>query len=95
MTVHAPADERRTLGVRDEQSAVSAVALTRRYGEGAIAVDALRGISLSIADGEFVAVMGPSGSGKSTLLHILAGLDRPTTGEAVIDGTALSASSDR
>ena len=95
MTVHAPAHERRTLGLRNDRAAVSAVALTRRYGEGAVAVDALRSISLSIADGEFVAVMGPSGSGKSTLLHILAGLDRPTTGEVVIDGTALAASSDR
>ena len=95
MTVHAPAPERRALGVGDDRAAVSAVALTRRYGEGAVAVNALRGISVSIADGEFVAVMGPSGSGKSTLLHILAGLDRPTTGEVVIDGTALSASTDR
>ena len=69
---------------------VAAVEVTRRYGEGETGVDALRGVSLAVARGEVVAVMGPSGSGKSTLLHILAGLDRPTSGEAFIDGVALS-----
>ncbi len=75
--------------------AVSAVDLTRRYGEGEAAVDALRGVSLSVARGELVAVMGPSGSGKSTLLHILAGLDKPTSGEAYIGGRALSGLDDQ
>jgi putative ABC transport system ATP-binding protein len=70
--------------------AVSAARVTRRYGEGETAVDALRGVSLAVASGELVAVMGPSGSGKSTLLHILAGLDRPTSGEVCVDGVALS-----
>ena len=71
-------------------AAVAAEDVTRRYGEGEAAVDALRGVSLSVARGEFLAVMGPSGSGKSTLLHILAGLDKPTSGEAYIGGRALS-----
>jgi putative ABC transport system ATP-binding protein len=69
------------------ENVVSASDLTRRYGEGEAAVDALRGVSLDVKHGELVAVMGPSGSGKSTLMHILAGLDRPTSGEVAIDGT--------
>src|SRR5215471_12891404 len=69
---------------------VTATDLTRRYGEGDTAVDALRGVSLEVRKGELTAVMGPSGSGKSTLMHILAGLDRPTTGEVTIAGTELS-----
>jgi len=60
--------------------------LTRRYGEGETAVDALRGVSLDVTAGQLVAVMGPSGSGKSTLMHILAGLDLPTTGTVSIAG---------
>ena len=76
-------------------AAVSADGVTRRYGEGETAVDALRGVSLSVARGELVAVMGPSGSGKSTLLHILAGLDKPTSGEVYIGGRALSGLDDQ
>ena len=95
MATHAETDKRRLVGLPDNRLAVAAADVTRRYGEGAVAVDALRGVSLSIEDGELVAVMGPSGSGKSTLLHILAGLDRPTTGEVLIDGAALSGLSDR
>jgi putative ABC transport system ATP-binding protein len=77
------------------QTTVSAEGVTRRYGEGDTAVEALRGISLSVGRGELVAVMGPSGSGKSTLLHILAGLDRPTSGEAFVDGVSLSGLNDQ
>jgi putative ABC transport system ATP-binding protein len=68
---------------------VSARDVARRYGEGETAVDALRGVSLDVDRGRLTAVMGPSGSGKSTLMHILAGLDRPTSGEVFVDGTAL------
>ena len=70
-------------------SVVSAKDVTRRYGEGETAVDALRGVSLDVKAGELVAVMGPSGSGKSTLMHILAGLDKPTSGEVYVAGTAI------
>jgi len=73
---------------------VAARDLTRRYGEGEMAVDALRGVSLAVAEGALVAVMGPSGSGKSTLMHLLAGLDRPTGGEVWIDGTQIGALGD-
>ncbi len=71
-------------------SAVSAQDLSRRYGEGDAAVDALRGVSLDVPAAQFVAVMGPSGSGKSTLMHLLAGLDTPTSGRVVIDGEDLT-----
>ncbi len=74
---------------------VSANDVTRRYGEGETAVDALRGVSLGIPKGQFTAVMGPSGSGKSTLMHILAGLDRPTSGAVSIDGTDITSLDDR
>ena len=69
---------------------VAAHDLTRRYGEGDTAVDALRGVSLDVRAGELVAVMGPSGSGKSTLMHILAGLDTPTGGTVEIAGTEIT-----
>jgi putative ABC transport system ATP-binding protein len=65
---------------------VSASGVSRRYGEGDAAVDALRSVSIDFQPGTFTAVMGPSGSGKSTLMHILAGLDRPTTGTVTIAG---------
>src|SRR5436190_5808676 len=69
---------------------VAAKDVTRRYGEGETAVDALRGVSLEVGRGKLTAVMGPSGSGKSTLMHILAGLDRPTSGEVFIEGKEIS-----
>jgi putative ABC transport system ATP-binding protein len=74
---------------------VSTHDLTRRYGHSDNAVDALRGVSLEIAAGQLTAVMGPSGSGKSTLMHILAGLDRPTSGTVAIAGTEITDLTDR
>jgi putative ABC transport system ATP-binding protein len=64
--------------------------VSRRYGEGDTAVDALKGVSLEVGQGKLTAVMGPSGSGKSTLMHILAGLDKPTAGTVEISGTEIT-----
>ena len=68
---------------------VSAADVVRVYGEGEAAVRALDGITVGFPAGRFTAIMGPSGSGKSTLMHILAGLDRPTSGSVVLDGVEL------
>src|SRR5437762_1873717 len=71
-------------------SVVVARDVARRFGQGDTAVDALRSVSLEVARGKLTAVMGPSGSGKSTLMHILAGLDKPTSGSVAIDGTEIT-----
>ena len=87
MTPHQLPPIHRSLDPAQEPAAVvTARDVVRRYGEGDTAVDALRGVSLDIAEGRLTAVMGPSGSGKSTLMHILAGLDQPTSGEVTVAG---------
>ena len=80
---------------RPEAAVVTAHEVTRRYGEGDAAVDALRGVSLEVEQGKLTAIMGPSGSGKSTLMHVLAALDRPTSGYVTIAGTRLGQLSDK
>src|SRR5262245_27345696 len=77
--------EERAAEQKTDSAVVQANEITRVYGEGETAVHALNGCSLTVSRGELTAVMGPSGSGKSTLMHILAGLDRPTTGNVLIE----------
>ncbi len=79
---------------RAPSGVVAARDITRRYGEGDTAVAALCGVSLDVQQSKLTAVMGPSGSGKSTLMHILAALDRPTSGSVWIAGTKLGELSD-
>ena len=78
------------MAVQASATVIAAREITRRYGEGAGAIEALRGVSLEVTGGQLVAVMGPSGSGKSTLMHTLAGLDTPTSGSVTIAGTEIT-----
>jgi putative ABC transport system ATP-binding protein len=78
----------------DAAALIAVHELTKTYSMDGADVHALRGVSLSIARGEFVAVIGPSGSGKSTFMHILGCLDRPTTGQYVLNGRDVSRLSD-
>jgi putative ABC transport system ATP-binding protein len=75
-------------------SIISTQNLTKVFGSGATAVTALDHVNLSVNAGELVAIMGPSGCGKSTLLHLMGGLDRPSEGEVVVEGTSIAAMDD-
>jgi putative ABC transport system ATP-binding protein len=88
MDVHHVPDAIADSGVSDgpQVAVVRGKHVVRRYGEGDTSVDALRGVSVDIAQGRLTAVMGPSGSGKSTLMHILEGLDKPTSGQVSVAG---------
>ena len=79
-----------TYATATRTSAARALNVSKHYGEGDAAVVALDDVSVSLNAGEFTAIMGPSGSGKSTLLHVLAGLDRPTSGQIYIGDTEIT-----
>jgi putative ABC transport system ATP-binding protein len=85
----------RSVAPLQDGNAVVAQEVARRYGEGEWAVDAVRGVSLDVPTGQFLAVMGASGSGKSTLMHLLAGLDRPTAGRVEIGGRDITEMDDK
>ena len=98
---HARAHKRRRQAIRDHSTdgtypmyVVEARGVWKVFGSGEARVDALRGVDLSVAKGEFVAIMGASGSGKSTLLHILGGVDVPTSGQILLEGTDLATLND-
>ena len=76
-------------------SAARAQGLSKFYGSGDAAVAALDDVSVAVGEGQFTAIMGPSGSGKSTLLHLLAGLDRPTSGEVYLGDTEITSLNDK
>ncbi len=96
VSIEPPAPSPAPVAPRPRQDAaiLEARDLTKRYRLGSRDVDALRGVSLRVRRGEFLAIMGPSGSGKSTLLQLLGGLDRPTSGEVILDGETVSRLSD-
>jgi putative ABC transport system ATP-binding protein len=76
-------------------TAARAVGVSKKYGDGDAAVVALDNVSVSMQAGQFTAIMGPSGSGKSTLLHVLAGLDRPSSGEIYLGDTEITSLNDK
>jgi putative ABC transport system ATP-binding protein len=84
-----------TLAPHLTATAAAVVAATKSYGTGDATVVALDAVSVELRQGEFTAIMGPSGSGKSTLLHLLAGLDRPTSGEVYLGDTEITSLNDK
>jgi putative ABC transport system ATP-binding protein len=90
-----PEDVNSALAENGSQTLVQALVLSRRYGEGEAAVDALSDVTVDFPASRFAAIMGPSGSGKSTLMHILAGLDRPTSGTVRLGDVELSGLDDK
>jgi putative ABC transport system ATP-binding protein len=76
-------------------TAASTVGVSRRYGSGDAVVTALDDVTVGLAQGQFTAIMGPSGSGKSTLLHMLAGLDRPSSGQVYLGDTEITSLKDK
>ena len=75
---------------QSERQVLEARQLRKTFGSGSAQVEALRGVDLEILRGELLAIMGPSGSGKSTLLHLIGGVEKPTSGEIVLEGTRIS-----
>ena len=97
-TLLTPSKERERIGqivARSFGSMLEISGVTKRYQSDGVAVDALRGIDLTIGAGEMVAIMGPSGCGKSTLLHLMGALDTPTSGSVELEGRALGSLDDR
>jgi putative ABC transport system ATP-binding protein len=95
VSVIAPLRTREIESPESVSAAVRATGVIRQYGEGDAAVRALNGVSLEVPKGQFTAVMGPSGSGKSTLMHILAGLDRPSSGHVAVEEHDITTMGDR
>lgn len=81
--------------ISDQQQLIKASNLRKTYGKGSSAFEALKGVNLQVAEGESVAILGKSGSGKSTLMHLLAGLDRPSSGDILYAGVSLAKMSER
>src|SRR4051794_16556724 len=84
----------RPVATVEGQTLVAAIGLGRTFHDGQMAIPALKNVTLEVTRGEFVAIFGPSGSGKSTMLHLLGGIDRPTYGRVMVDGTDLSSLSE-
>ncbi len=90
----APASPHIAVDLPVARPILAATGLTKEYRLTGETVEAVRGVSLAVMPGEFIALMGPSGSGKSTLLQLLGGLDRPTSGEVMLEGESIGRLSD-